>query len=48
VLSGQSANLIVVAQYPNPSDVRAGVVYGPGGIYTGTMVAGKPIYVFDD
>jgi hypothetical protein len=24
-------------QYPDPSDVRAGVQYGPGGIYVGTL-----------
>ena len=26
--------------YPNESDVRLGVVYGPGGIYTGAMTGG--------
>ena len=29
----------VVVLYPDPADVRAGVTYGPGGIYTGTMQA---------
>lgn len=28
-----------IALYPDPADVRAGVVYGPGGIYTGTLTA---------
>jgi hypothetical protein len=27
----------VINYYPNPSDVRYGVVYGPNGIYSGTM-----------
>lgn len=26
--------------YPDPSTVLAGTVYGPGGIYTGTLVQG--------
>lgn len=26
--------------YPDPADVLAGVIYGPGGIYTGTLVPG--------
>jgi len=25
--------------YPPPSDVRDGVIYGPNGIFTGTLVA---------
>lgn len=38
-----------ISLYPAESDVRAGVVYGPGGIYTGTYVAGGvQIFVFDD
>jgi hypothetical protein len=49
LISGQAANLIAVTLYPNPADVRQGVVYGPGGIYTGTLVVGgNPIYLFDD
>jgi hypothetical protein len=26
-----------ISLYPDPSDVRAGVQYGPGGIYVGTL-----------
>jgi hypothetical protein len=39
-----------ISTYPAPSDVRLGVVYGPGGIYTGTYapVGRTTIYVFDD
>jgi len=41
VLTGPGALLDGAANhislYPNPSDVRAGVQYGPGGIYTGTL-----------
>lgn len=29
-----------VSAYPDPSDVRAGVQYGPGGIYVGTLTVG--------
>ena len=46
--TGQNATFSVAAAYPLPADVRAGVVYGPGGIYTGTLVATKAIYLFDD
>lgn len=38
----------VYNQYPNPWQVLAGVVYGPNGQFTGTLSAGRPIYVFDD
>lgn len=36
------------SQYPNPSDVRAGVLYGASGEFTGSMVAsgsGSPITI---
>lgn len=36
LLSGQTANTFVARLYPDPADVRIDVVYGPGGIYTGT------------
>lgn len=29
-----------ISLYPDPSDVRAGVIYGPGGIYVGTLTVG--------
>jgi len=29
-----------ISLYPNPADVRDGVQYGPGGIYTGTLTVG--------
>ena len=45
---GQPATLNSIVLFPNPADVRAGVVYGPDGIYTGTLVASTPIYLFDD
>lgn len=49
LLTGASANLIKFSLFPDPSDVRAGVVYGPGGIYVGTLtVGGKVLYIFDD
>jgi len=49
VIDGQPATLTTVTLFPNPADVRAGVVYGPGGIYTGTLVVrGAVIYLFDD
>jgi hypothetical protein len=55
VLTGPGAIIVgsavtLVASYPNPSDVRAGVVYGPGNIYVGTLVTGgtRPIFLFDD
>jgi hypothetical protein len=28
----------VINQYPDPSQVEFGVQYGPGGLYTGTLV----------
>ncbi len=34
VVTGEAAR---VSLYPAPSDVRAGVQYGPGGIYVGTL-----------
>jgi hypothetical protein len=34
VVTGEAAR---VSLYPDPSDVRAGVQYGPGGIYVGTL-----------
>lgn len=41
VLTGPGAEVVGVANYialyPDPSDVRAGVQYGPGGIYIGTL-----------
>jgi hypothetical protein len=43
VLVGDGAAVVGTAArislYPDPSDVRAGVQYGPGGIYTGTLTA---------
>ncbi len=48
-LTGSPASLIKFSVYPDPGDVRAGVVYGPGGIYVGTLtVGGKVLYIFDD
>lgn len=48
-ITGQPATLSAATLYPAPGDVRLGVVYGPGGIYTGTLVVGgNPIYIFDD
>lgn len=49
-LTGQPATLVQGQLYPSPADVRLGVVYGPDGIYTGTLVvsSSKPIYIFDD
>lgn len=32
--------IIIGAGYPDPSDVRAGVKYGPNDDYTGTMTSG--------
>jgi hypothetical protein len=37
----------LVKLYPDPAYVLAGVVYGPGGIYTGTLEAGATGVVFD-
>jgi hypothetical protein len=47
-LTGQgsiSAGTATLSVYPAPADVLAGVVYGPGGIYTGTLTltAGESI-----
>jgi hypothetical protein len=50
-IDGAAATLTKVSAsgYPDPSDVREGVVYGPGGIYVGTLkVGGKVLYIFDD
>jgi len=46
VLTGSGAIIVgsavtLVASYPDPSDVRAGVQYGPGGIYVGTLTVGQ-------
>lgn len=50
IIAGQPATFLITALFPPESDVRAGVVYGPGGIYVGTYVPStkQPIYVFDD
>jgi hypothetical protein len=50
-IDGVAATLTRVSAsgYPDPGDVREGVVYGPGGIYVGTLkVGGKVLYIFDD
>jgi len=50
-IDGAAATLTKVSAsgYPDPGDVREGVVYGPGGIYVGTLkVGGKVLYIFDD
>jgi hypothetical protein len=48
-LTGAPAQFVKVVLYPSPGDVREGVVYGPGGIYTGTLKAGgKILFIFDD
>jgi hypothetical protein len=48
-LTGIPANLFKTSLYPDPGDVREGVVYGPGGIYVGTLkVGGKILFIFDD
>lgn len=49
-LTGEPATLVTGQLYPSPADVRLGVVYGPGGVYVGTLVvsSSKPIYIFDD
>jgi len=48
-LTGFAANLFKTSLYPDPGDVREGVVYGPGGIYVGTLkVGGKILFIFDD
>jgi hypothetical protein len=38
--AGQPVTFTYASLYPNPADVKLGVVYGPGGIYTGTLVGG--------
>ena len=45
LLYGQSATLTKTSTVPDPSDVREGVVYGPGGIYTGTLKAGGQVWL---
>lgn len=35
-----SPSIFNYSLYPDPSDVREGVRYGPGGIYTGTLTGG--------
>jgi hypothetical protein len=48
-LTGLPASLTKFSLYPDPGDVREGVVYGPGGIYVGTLkVGGKILFIFDD
>ena len=48
-LTGFPATLFKTSLYPDPGDVREGVVYGPGGIYVGTLkVGGKILFIFDD
>lgn len=49
-ITGQPATMNVWTLYPPESDVRAGVQYGPGAIYTGTYVPAtkQPLYIFDD
>lgn len=51
--TGQNATLVVSTLFPPESDVLAGVIYGPGGIYVGTYVcppsaSKQPLYIFDD
>jgi hypothetical protein len=47
---GQPATFAIQSLFPPESDVRQGVVYGPGGIFTGSLVVGggNPIFIFDD
>ena len=47
---GQPATFAIQSLFPPESDVRQGVVYGPGGSFTGTLVVGggNPIFIFDD
>lgn len=35
--TGLEASFAIQSLYPSPADVRAGVQYGPGGIYVGTL-----------
>jgi len=46
-ITGLPATFTKIKIYPDPSDVKAGVQYGPGAIYTGTY-SGKSIILFDD
>ncbi len=39
-VTGQPAAFVRIFNYPDPADVRAGVQYGPGGIYVGTLTVG--------
>jgi hypothetical protein len=49
VYTGQPATFAIQSLYPPEADVRQGVVYGPGGIFTGTLVpTGTQIFLFDD
>jgi hypothetical protein len=48
---GQEATFVMGFLYPPEADVKAGVVYGPGGIYTGTYAPAsgrRALYLFDD
>lgn len=47
-ITGAATTMAIGMLYPLPSDVRSGVVYGPGGIYTGTLSTSKALYLFDD
>jgi hypothetical protein len=48
-INGVAASLFRTSLFPDPGDVREGVVYGPGGIYVGTLkVGGKILFIFDD
>lgn len=38
-LTGRAAELQAATSYPDPRFVQAGVIYGPGGAYVGTLVA---------
>ena len=38
-ITGRPATFVRVSPYPDPADVRTGVVYGPSGEYTGALVA---------
>jgi hypothetical protein len=49
--TGKNATLVYFSLFPAEADVRLGVIYGPGGIYTGAYAppaAKQPIYIFDD
>lgn len=42
---GVSSPSIVYTQYPDPADVREGVVYGPNGEFTGTYKGGGQVWL---